>query len=546
MFCPKCGKEMGDGLRFCGVCGFDTAVAQQATAQTRQRQQTMAVQEETLPGTETAVKGDGADSANTLSSEQTAKYQAMYEEAESSLVKLENKSNMLALIGKIILVVTEALLLTQAIPKAENFIGVLAVAIFGIVPFYCYVYVVRAGLGIKKRKVVGEYVDALSGRSMKEIADMWETSACPDIKAVNYNPYQNIVTIHSKLWGEAEVKQQEGHTTLVWLKGKDNGFAQSTLAAYLVKQINPSLNLDAHKVYKNNKFWKHVEWICGWLIIGAVIIAFGMMFMGVFGGQQYVSVVKDSAPDGYNITYGKAFDKVFEKGEWEYFETDDKMMIVDYTGTKNGRKIQLQWKLTPKDGDLVEYELYAAEIDGESVTRLEAGLLLLAIMEGTSLDDELSGYGSLLDNKKVEKSDSIQTTEGQNIESESAEFQSGGSVDVYENPYENLAGTWTDMNRCYITMERTGDIFYHITVQWWSSAGESSWWEMDAQYISEDDALLYENGVSWIELYDDNGNESHQIVYTDGIGWFWIYDNMLYWTSNEEADGIVEYSFYRE
>ena len=94
-------------------------------------------------------------------------------------------------------------------------------------------------------------------------------------------------------------------------------------------------------------------------------------------------------------------------------------------------------------------------------------------------------------------------------------------------------------------MERTGDIFYHITISWGSSAWESSCWEMDAEYISEDDALLYENAVAWFDVYDDNGNNSQQIKYTNGIGWFYVYDDVLYWTSLEDADGINEYSYYR-
>ena len=553
MFCPKCGKEIGEGLRFCGACGFDTAAVQQAVAApqqteqgqqaTAQGQQATAQEQQTAQGQQTAqaqqaAQGQqaaqeqqatqGQQATNTLSPEQTAKFQAAYAEAESNLVKLENQSNTLALIGKIILVVTEAILLFKVIPNEKNFIGVLAVAVFGLIPFYCYVYFVRAGISIKKRKVVGSYVDALTGRSLKEIADMWKTSACPDIKDVNYNPYQNIVTIHSKLWGEAEVKQQEGHTTLTWLKGKDNGFAQSTLAAYLVKQINPTLKLDARKVYKNNKFWKHTEWICGWLIFGAFMIAFGMMIMGAFGGQQYIGAVKDSAPDGYNITYGEAFDKVFEKGEWEYFETDDKMMIVDYTGTKNGRKIQLQWKLTPKDKGLVEYELYAAEVDGEPVTRLEAGLLLLAIMEGTSLEDELSGYGSLFDSNQVvgstqnSQDNSSYQSSSRNDEIPAGSLVSESEVDTafndqywsgyYMGEYEQISLSM------YSSPELGSNEVGNITIY---SADGMKVLEVATLYKLEDDSYFFFNPsdeICQIQMNENNRGDV-TMLYIESSGW---------------------------
>ena len=560
MFCPKCGKEIGEGLRFCGACGFDTAAVQQAVAapqQTEQGQQATAQEQQATQGQQTA---------NTLSPEQTAKFQAAYAEAESNLVKLENQSNTLALIGKIILVVTEAILLFKVIPNEKNFIGVLAVAVFGLIPFYCYVYFVRAGISIKKRKVVGAYVDALTGRSLKEIADMWKTSACPDIKDVNYNPYQNIVTIHSKLWGEAEVKQQEGHTTLTWLKGKDNGFAQSTLAAYLVKQINPTLKLDARKVYKNNKFWKHVEWICGWLILGAFMIAFGMVIMGAFGGQKYIGAVRDNKPEGYNITYGDAFDKVFDKGEWNYHEADDGKVYVDYIGKVNGRTIGFQWQLTLLKNDMAQAELYAIEVDGEPVSKFEGLLLLTAIMEGTSFTDELNEFGALFDNEEMVKNDNSRSLESQITESQSAanaksnadadtlpfsqtkgaEQENNGYGNLYGNPYENLEGDWTDMGRCHIHMERSGDISYHVTIQWGSSAWESSCWEMDAWYVPEEDGLYFENAFHWDEIYDDNGNVNYNPVYADGAGWFDVYDDVLYWTSFEDVDGIDGYSFYRE
>ena len=113
-----------------------------------------------------------------------------------------------------------------------------------------------------------------------------------------------------------------------------------------------------------------------------------------------------------------------------------------------------------------------------------------------------------------------------------------------QNPVMNVVGPYS-ADRASIMVEPDGDDGAHVTVQWGSSASESTTWEMSGTFDADTKTITYSNGTKTDYVYAENGDiDSEDTVYTNGKGKFTFKDNgklTLTWTDDKEhvADGMT-------
>ena len=86
---------------------------------------------------------------------------------------------------------------------------------------------------------------------------------------------------------------------------------------------------------------------------------------------------------------------------------------------------------------------------------------------------------------------------------------------------DDFIGTWST-GRIYITIEKSGG-GYEASVQWSSSAAESTHWTYSCVFTGE--YLDSTNGRCVTSVYDEEGNESSTVEYTNGCAHFRINEN---------------------
>lgn len=99
--------------------------------------------------------------------------------------------------------------------------------------------------------------------------------------------------------------------------------------------------------------------------------------------------------------------------------------------------------------------------------------------------------------------------------------------------------TWS-CSRCYITFEKKGK-GYVATVDWSSSASESTQWTYSCSYDKDSSSMICKKGAARVELTSSGGKEKTKTVYKDGSGSFVIKNGTLRWTDDKENAGADMY-----
>jgi len=585
MFCPICGKEVPEGQRFCGACGYDTTLvggAGQAPAApaagTVNAAATTGTVNTSAPagGANVTAQADvpTANGAGTnpsrqkvLSQKQKAEYEAKLAQVERKLIASEKKTKDLVLIALVLLLAIPGFLLFKGLQNGSGW-GTIVLLIFGVVPFYLYVYLVRAWLQISKRKLAEEYFSAISYRDFSDVADRIRIGAptSPVVNDVVCDPNGYFVNVQLTGGKELQIKKDMQDTIVYeWLRGAADPMMLDTFIVNLAKQISPKLSteIDEEKVNKHNKIWKLGEILSGCAIFIPVAV-YMIVVMLNFNGRQYIEGVKSHVPDEYDISYETAFNRVFDNGEWKYFVADDESKVVEYAGTVSGQKIRIQWLVKPLDNGKVIYEYYTMELNEKPLNVREQQLVTGMIFENASGNGGNTDFNAILDdssasvNSGSQLADNNQSVGRQTDSGQGSANQQSGEIlgeyqsDVSKAKYQDLAGNWDDLARCTLYLERTGDlpdvIMYHATINWSSSAWETTVWEMDLEYDADFEWLRYSNAYCENQIYDDSGNVRYETVYTDGYGCFEVKgsDGILYWTSFMENDNyIYDKDFHR-
>lgn len=123
------------------------------------------------------------------------------------------------------------------------------------------------------------------------------------------------------------------------------------------------------------------------------------------------------------------------------------------------------------------------------------------------------------------------------------EQEEGAVDDIPESAFE---GQWV-AGRALLTIEELDDVFY-CTVDWGSSATESSNWQYECSYDDVSGALSsVENGVRRNLTYGEDGEiAKEEVVFEDGAAAFALNDDgTLTWTDFKETPGQNEIVFER-
>ena len=123
------------------------------------------------------------------------------------------------------------------------------------------------------------------------------------------------------------------------------------------------------------------------------------------------------------------------------------------------------------------------------------------------------------------------------------EQEEGADDDIPEAGFE---GEWV-AGRALLTIEELDDVFY-CTVDWGSSATESSNWQYECSYDDVSGALSsVENGVRRNLTYGEDGEiAKEEVVFEDGAASFTLNDDgTLTWTNFKETPGQNETVFER-
>ena len=113
-------------------------------------------------------------------------------------------------------------------------------------------------------------------------------------------------------------------------------------------------------------------------------------------------------------------------------------------------------------------------------------------------------------------------------------------------PEAGFEGEWV-AGRGLLTIEALDDVFY-CTIDWGSSAAESSTWEYECSYDEASGTLTsQETGVKRNLTYGEDGEiAKEEVVFEDGAAAFALNDDgTLTWTDFKEAPGQNEFVFER-
>ncbi|MBR7132805.1 MAG: hypothetical protein IKD04_04680 [Clostridia bacterium] len=113
-------------------------------------------------------------------------------------------------------------------------------------------------------------------------------------------------------------------------------------------------------------------------LISIVLIIFSVVSLK----KGYVDVVKNSVPEGYNVTYGEAFADFFTDATWEGFNADDGRKVAEFKGTflMDGENATVLMQYTMDDVNDT-FELSYFTINGEIQDMETYALLMESVFE---------------------------------------------------------------------------------------------------------------------------------------------------------------------
>lgn len=101
------------------------------------------------------------------------------------------------------------------------------------------------------------------------------------------------------------------------------------------------------------------------------------------GNSKYITMVQDASPRLYKgITYEEAFDDFFSDPKWEYFMSDDRYDVVEFSGNctyyDEAATMRIQFLVSYDEGTI---EIHALSINGEEQSQLMIGAFIMEIFE---------------------------------------------------------------------------------------------------------------------------------------------------------------------
>ncbi len=489
MFCPKCGKEINKGNRFCTNCGEEIKI--------NNEQENVSSNSDTKQNTISAV----------------------------DVAKRDSKEWKKGLLGKctiVCIVILFVLGLKEILPKVvegnittkEILMTPLAIIfmVSGVVMTYGEL---KTPLFARKRVEMSiELMEQFECNSYEKLRQIALNSKCPWIKNIGYDEL-----------GCISIKGKYSIHTLVIENGKVNILTKksyykaqieaNTIMAYLVKENNPNVNINAMDIEKENKKMVNINMMASIPFIASfVCVAFVMLLPA---SEDYISFVAEAVQDDYQVTYMEAFENYFDNEEWVYFESEG-IDVVEFTGLKDGNRYVVQFELFYDEG---YFNLYTIEVDGEPQNELIQAMIMTAIF--TNSDVETS-------NNILDTNNDISYIENE----EEYDFEDIDNIFV---------GTWWDLDsqRCNMEITRFENC-YDIAINWSNSASDGYTWYYWGTYDPELGVIACNAGSKFYSCTLENGETGSVSEYTDGTATLWIgADGYLYWDDDVENAGETCY-----
>ena len=102
-------------------------------------------------------------------------------------------------------------------------------------------------------------------------------------------------------------------------------------------------------------------------------------------------------------------------------------------------------------------------------------------------------------------------------------------------------GRWAEeiADRCTVEFSYRGEGSMNVNIRWSGSAWQCYYWQMTAN-VYRDDILVYDDGHSWVETYNDDGPS---FTVTEeafgGTGSFYMQDGKLHWYNDQTGEDTV-------
>jgi hypothetical protein len=153
---------------------------------------------------------------------------------------------------------------------------------------------------------------------------------------------------------------------------------------------------------------------------------------------------------------------------------------------------------------------------------------------GSQTTSEISGT----DKNYSEETHEVLTTEDSTISEEAGVTEKTEETVQEVTEIPDFSGSWLDSvsQRCNMEIISQNDVYYEITIDWSSSASESTHWSFEGEYDASQGGIVYQNG-SCYELDSSGGTVHTSEMYTNGEGLIYIKDGKLYWDDKTQGAG---------
>lgn len=383
MFCINCGKEIGDGIKFCPHCGAPVSTAVDID---RGQGGNIAPVPKGLGGT-----GD---------------YEAlrqMSEKAGKSQKTLNTFATVLTAAYAFIVVRGLLMNLVSAVEGKTDTVAYVLMVVVAVL-FTCVILHIVLAVAFpilqgKKAVRAEEYLKCIRVDDKRALMHALGQMKCSTVKRVYMDERGEVCVVGRKRKHAFTI--QDG--TPVITSQKDDYKAvleRETIAVCLLKFLVPEAPVNAYANEKGNlrlakmkKLLAITATVCGVLFV-IIAIAFG-------SGNSYVEMVKNGFPELYpNITYGEAFEAFFDNCKWEYFASEDGKDVVEFHGNcmyGNDRvAVLVQFVVNETAGS---FEVWTAAIDGEEQPPLVYSGMLMSVFESYGGEIHIGQIDALPDEK---------------------------------------------------------------------------------------------------------------------------------------------------
>lgn len=520
MFCINCGKEIGDGIRFCPQCGALVGTA----AGMDQGQGENAVP--TQPG----LGGTGDYEA----------LRQMTEKAGKSKKMLNTIATVLMAAYAFIMVRGLLMNLFSVLEGKTDVSSYLLMVVVAVL-FTCMIlHTVQAVafpflLG-RKAVHAEEYLKCIRVNDKKALMHALGQMKCSTVRHVFMDERGEVCVVGKKRKHTFTI--QDGTPVITSQKNDYKAVLErETMAACLLKFLVPDAPVNAYANEKGNLRLSKVKML---LAVTATVcgVLFALIALVGGSGNRYVEMVKGGSPELYpNITYGEAFEAFFDNCEWKYFTSEDGKNVVEFHGScmydSDRVAVLVQFVVNETDGS---FEIWTAAIDGEEQSMLVYSMLLISIFESyggdqtgqlDAMPDEndsamrIENEGAVADSNYADNfaEDIPWQTE---ISTEDIPMDADADEIVYPPDGDmgggnSFVGKWSDdfSGWLYMEISYVDGIHYQVNITDRMSSSEFINWSFVCVYDTDSDTLVYTDGKKW-DIYQ----LEKTLAYDDGSGVF--------------------------